>query len=66
IFGLSLWRIKKSDFFKNRISSTSNCYILTKIVTTQGNHKGLPLHQKIFVRLHKNIVVGAILYGCPE
>ncbi|MCK5522870.1 MAG: hypothetical protein KAI83_07015 [Thiomargarita sp.] len=35
---------------------------------TQGNHKGLPLHQnqKIFVCLHKNIVVGAILYGCPE
>ncbi|MCK5524268.1 MAG: hypothetical protein KAI83_14140 [Thiomargarita sp.] len=36
------------------------------IVTTQGNHKELPLHQKIFLRLHKNIVVGAILYGCPE
>ncbi|MCK5523592.1 MAG: hypothetical protein KAI83_10710 [Thiomargarita sp.] len=29
-------------------------------------HKGLPLHQNIFVSLHKNIVVGAILYGCPE
>ncbi|MCK5523821.1 MAG: hypothetical protein KAI83_11880 [Thiomargarita sp.] len=24
----------------------------------------MPLHQNIFVRLHKNIV-GAILYGCP-
>ena len=36
------------------------------MVTTQGNHKGLPLHQKIFVSLHNNLVVGAILYGCPE
>ncbi|MCK5522871.1 MAG: hypothetical protein KAI83_07020 [Thiomargarita sp.] len=26
----------------------------------------LSLHQKIFVRLYKNIVVGAILYGCPD
>ncbi|MCK5523307.1 MAG: hypothetical protein KAI83_09260 [Thiomargarita sp.] len=27
----------------------------------------MPLHQKIFVRINKNIVVvvGAILYGCP-
>ncbi|MCK5522606.1 MAG: hypothetical protein KAI83_05655 [Thiomargarita sp.] len=24
-----------------------------KNVTTQGNHKGLPLHQKIFVSLHR-------------
>ncbi|MCK5521950.1 MAG: hypothetical protein KAI83_02345 [Thiomargarita sp.] len=26
----------------------------------------MPLHQKIFVSRNKNIVVGAILYGCPE
>ncbi|MCK5523567.1 MAG: hypothetical protein KAI83_10585 [Thiomargarita sp.] len=38
----------------------------SKKVTTQGNHKGLPLHQKIFVSFHQNIVVGAILYSCPE
>jgi len=36
------------------------------MVTTKGNHKGLPLHKNIVVILHKNIVVGAILYGCPE
>ncbi len=32
----------------------------------QGNHKGLPLRINIFVTRHKNLVVGAILYGCPE
>ncbi|MCK5525025.1 MAG: hypothetical protein KAI83_18000 [Thiomargarita sp.] len=26
----------------------------------------MPLHQNISVSLHKNIVVGAILYGCPD
>ncbi|MCK5525392.1 MAG: hypothetical protein KAI83_19865 [Thiomargarita sp.] len=26
----------------------------------------MPLHKIFFVSLHKNIVVGAILYGCPE
>ncbi|MCK5525401.1 MAG: hypothetical protein KAI83_19910 [Thiomargarita sp.] len=31
----------------------------------KGNHKGLPLHQNIFVSRNKNIIVGAILYGCP-
>jgi len=39
---------------------------LEKLVTTQGNHKGLPLHINIFGTRYKNIVVGAILYGCPE
>jgi len=37
-----------------------------QFVITQGNHKGLPLHQKIFVSINKNIIVGAILYGCPK
>ncbi|MCK5522644.1 MAG: hypothetical protein KAI83_05865 [Thiomargarita sp.] len=26
----------------------------------------MPLHQKIFISINKDIVVGAILYGCPE
>ncbi|MCK5521631.1 MAG: hypothetical protein KAI83_00730 [Thiomargarita sp.] len=35
------------------------------LLRAQGNHKGLPLHQNIFVSRNKNTVVGAILYGCP-
>ena len=35
-------------------------------VTTQGNHKGLPLHKNIFGTRQKNLVVEATLYGCPE
>ncbi|MCK5523672.1 MAG: hypothetical protein KAI83_11120 [Thiomargarita sp.] len=30
-------------------------FFFKKLVTTQGNHKGLPLHQNIFISLHKNI-----------
>ncbi|MCK5524334.1 MAG: hypothetical protein KAI83_14475 [Thiomargarita sp.] len=35
-------------------------------LSSTGNHKELPLHQNLLVTRHKNIIVGAILYGCPE
>ena len=35
-------------------------------VTTQGNHKGLPLQQYSYTSNRKYSYVGAIPCGCPE
>jgi len=35
-------------------------------VTTQGNHKGLPLQQDSFGEFRKYSYVGTIPCGCPE